>query len=307
MKKVWLSVGCVVLSCVVASAEMTQEDLSFVADLDGTEQRYIKLTPPNLPAEKVDVVFWLHGHGSDRTQVNVYKGRGEIASSLDVCEQNGMLLIFPDYRATTSWMGPAAEADMLQLIDIIKGTYDVGRIFFFGGSMGGSSSLTFAALHPDLVDGVVAFNPLADHMTYNNFQTEIAASFGGTKTEIPEEYRKRSAINHIDELAMPISITVGGVDTTVPPDSARELARLVEAKYPGNVYIDDDAWRGHETDYNASLKAIRRMLCRANGTSYDELYGIGGLVAWWPFGTNGLNDASGHGHSLGAGPDAVIG
>ena len=119
MKKVWLSVGCVVLSCVAASAAMTQEDLSFVAGLDGTEQRYIKLTPPNLPAEKVDVVFWLHGHGSDRTQVNVYKGRGEIASSLDVCEQNGMLLIFPDYRATTSWMGPAAEADMLQLIGIL--------------------------------------------------------------------------------------------------------------------------------------------------------------------------------------------
>ena len=32
-----------------------------------------------------------------------------------------------------------------------------------------------------------------------------------------------------------------------------------------------------------------------------------GLVAWWPFGECGLNDASGNGHTLSAGPEAVIG
>ena len=315
MKKIILTVCHAVLTSAVAFATMTSEDLSFVASSDGTTQKYLKLTPANLPAEKIDVMIWLHGHGCDR--LKVLESRGECSGSRDFCEQNGMLLVSPDYRAQTSWMGPAAEADTLQLIGILKDAYDVGRIFFVGGSMGGTSSLTFAARHPDLVDGVTAFNPLADHMTYEKFQDAIAASFGGTKAEIPDEYRARSAINYINELTMPLAITVGGRDTTIPPDSARELARLVEAAHPGNVYLDDVASRGHETDYDATLKALRQMLCRANGTDYDEVYGGGGgftgaasadgLVAWWPFGKFGLNDACGNGYALVAGPAAVIG
>ena len=308
MIKGFLTVCYAVLTSTVACASMTSEDLSFVASLDGTTQKYLKLTPANLPAEKIDVMIWLHGHGCDR--LKVLESRGECSGSRDFCEQSGMLLVSPDYRAQTSWMGPAAEADTLQLIGILKDAYDVGRIFFVGGSMGGTSSLTFAARHPDLVAGVTAFNPLADHMTYEKFQDAIAASFGGTKEQIPGEYRARSAINYIDELTMPLAITVGGQDTTIPPDSARELARLVEAAHPGNVYLDDVASRAHETDYGATLKALRQMLCRANGTDYDDEYGggtSGGLVAWWPFGDYGLKDASGNGHTLVAGPEVTIG
>lgn len=323
MKKIILTVCHAVLTGAVAFAAMTSEDLSFVASSDGTTQKYVKLTPANLPSEKIDVVIWLHGHGSDRTQVS--QSRGECAGSRDFCEENGMLLVSPDYRAKTSWMGPAAEADMLQLLTILKADYSVGRVFFVGGSMGGSSSLTFAGLHPDLVDGVTGFNPLADHTTYENFQDAIAASFGGSKTEVPDEYAKRSAITHVSELAaakVPIALTLGGADTSVPPASARQLAAEINALNPGQVYVDEVATRGHETDYNATLKALRQMLCRANGTDYDEEYGGGttgggdmpagatsavGLVAWWPFGKHGLNDASGHGYSLVAGPEAVIG
>ena len=60
-----------------------------------------------------------------------------------------------------------------------------------GGSMGATSALTFTALHPDLVDGVVAFNGHANHVEYTNFQEAIQLAFGGTKEAVPEEYKKR--------------------------------------------------------------------------------------------------------------------
>ena len=90
--------------------------------------------------------------------------------------------------------------------------------------MGGTSALTFAARHPELIAGVVAFNPLADHLSYTNFQAAIATSFGGDTKTIPAEYRARSALYFSERFTMPVSITLGGADATVPPQSARALA-----------------------------------------------------------------------------------
>ena len=53
--------------------------------------------------------------------------------------------------------------------------------------------MTFAAIHPERVDGVASMNGTANHLEYENFQDAIAESFGGTKAKIPREYKKRSA------------------------------------------------------------------------------------------------------------------
>ena len=71
-------------------------------------------------------------------------------------------------------MGPAAEADMVQLIQILNETYNVERIILSGGSMGGTGALTFTALHPELVDGVVSRNGTANLVEYERFQDAIA-------------------------------------------------------------------------------------------------------------------------------------
>ena len=73
-----------------------------------------------------------------------------------------MIMVCPDYRAKTSWMGPKAEADVLQIIAELKKQYKIDKVFVCGGSMGGSSALTFTAMHPDLVDGVVSVNGTAN-------------------------------------------------------------------------------------------------------------------------------------------------
>ena len=245
----------VVLALAVGTAcASVTNDVAFTASHDGSEQRYVMILPDEVdPAQPHDLLICLHGHGSDRWQY-IREPRGETRAARDAAAQNKMLFVSPDYRAKTSWMVPAAEADMLQLIGKLKKQYKVRRVILSGGSMGASSALTFTALHPELVDGVVALNGLADHVAYTNFQDAIAAAFGGAKTAVPEEYRRRSAVNFPERFTMPFAITAGGKDTSVPPDSVLRLAKAVQARNPF-VLSDFQKDRGHATDYAASLAA----------------------------------------------------
>ena len=242
-------------------------DCTFRASLDASEQRYMVIEASGGGVRRpTDVLIALHGHGSDRTQFAT-QTRGECQASRDIAAERGMLFVSPDYRAKTSWMGPAAESDMLDLIALLKRQRNVRRVFLCGGSMGGTSALTFAARHPELIAGVTAFNPLADHLAYTNFQSAIAASFGGDKKAIPAEYRARSALYFPDSFTMPVSITLGGKDTTVPPASARALALEIQKRRPDLIYLDENPKRGHATEFVASIKALREMFLRADAAA----------------------------------------
>ncbi|RPI87405.1 MAG: alpha/beta fold hydrolase, partial [Planctomycetaceae bacterium] len=158
------------------------EDVEMTARCDGTPQRYLLVFPPNFRADcQTDLLFVLHGHGSDRWQA-VKNAPAEFRAASDVAAARGMILVSPDYRARTSWMGPRAEADMLQILEDLKARFAVRKVILLGASMGGSSVLTFAAIHPRLVDGVVSMNGTANHVEYEQFQEAIRESFGGSKT-----------------------------------------------------------------------------------------------------------------------------
>ena len=158
-------------------------DVTFTSKLDGTEQRYVVILPPDFRKDTAhDLVIALHGHGSDRWQF-VNDNRGECKGSRDAAAEHQMIFVSPDYRAKTSWMGPAAEADMLQVLDDLHGRYRIRDVIVSGGSMGGTSALAFAALHPECVDGVVSLNGTANLVEYPNFLEAIAESYGGSKVD----------------------------------------------------------------------------------------------------------------------------
>jgi len=230
-------------------------DVEFASRLDGSAQRYVLLLPKAFEAGKpVDLVVALHGHGSDRWQF-VENNRDECRGVRDAAARYGMMFVSPDYRAKTSWMGPKAEADVVQILDEIRRKYPVRYTLVCGGSMGASSALTLAALHPDRVDGVVALNGTANHVEYQRFQDAIAQSFGGTKAEIPEEYRRRSAELNAERLTMPMAATVGGRDQLVPPDSVRRLfGKLRQQGRP--VRLIDRPEGGHSTNYADTTAAM---------------------------------------------------
>jgi len=240
-------------------------DRTFIAVHDGTEQKYVVMTPESLiPDQPVSILIALHGHGSDRWQF-VRQARGECRATRDVAAASGMLLISPDYRAKTSWMGPAAEADMLQIIRTLQQQFDVSRVIICGGSMGGTAALTFSALHSDAIDGVVSLNGTANLVDYQRFQDAIAASYGGSKQEVPEEYRKRSAEFFPQNFAMPLATTTGGQDEVVPANSVLRLVDNIRKHNP-NVLSIHRPDGGHSTNYADTKKALEFVIsaCHAN-------------------------------------------
>ena len=223
---------------------------------DNTEQLYFEYLPSCFDESKIStLIIALHGHGSDLGQVfnGVY---AEFNAIIDVAEGHNAIVISPQYRGTTSWMGPAAEKDVKQIIVEQKDKRRIDRVLITGASMGGSSSLTFASLHPELVDAVVAMNGTANHLEYERFQDAISDSFGGSKIEIPMEYKKRSAEYFPEKfLGKTLAITLGSLDTVVEPDSARRLA-LVLKKIGGDVLLIERENEGHRTNYSDAKEAL---------------------------------------------------
>jgi len=236
-------------------------DVAFTASIDGSIQHYVELAPEPTGSRSPDVVIALHGHGSDRWQF-IRDARDECRGLRDVAAEHGMIVISPDYRARTSWMGPKAEADVVQIIAEVKKHHPVGRVFIAGGSMGGTSALIFAALHPDLVAGVCSLNGTANMLEYERFQDAIRESYGGDKTQAAEEYRKRSPELFPERFTMPVACTTGGRDESVPPNSVLRLVeKLRQAKR--KVLSIHRETGGHSTNYEDTRAAMEFMLREA--------------------------------------------
>jgi dipeptidyl aminopeptidase/acylaminoacyl peptidase len=230
-------------------------DVPFLSELDGTEQRYVIVEAENYTVgDECNLLIALHGHGSDRWQF-IRDSRSECRAARDFATKLGFIYVSPDYRAKTSWMGPSAEADVLQILKILKNQYRIKRTILAGGSMGGTAALSFAVLHPEMVDGVIAMNGTANLEEYDQFQDAISQSFGGTKRQAPEEYRKRSAENFPDRLRMPIAFTTGGLDRSVPPDSSLRLATTLKNQGAPVLHIHQPEG-GHSTNYEDATKAF---------------------------------------------------
>ncbi|MGZ0173104.1 MAG: alpha/beta hydrolase family protein [Planctomycetales bacterium] len=249
-----------------ASKQLRIEDRTFIAKNDGTEQKYVLVYPPDFdPAKPVSLLIALHGHGSDRWQF-VKQARGECSGTRDVAKRHGMLLVSPDYRATTSWMGPKAEEDLAQIVAAIKKRFVVQHVVVSGGSMGGTGALTFAAMHPELVDGVVSLNGTANLVEYERFGDAIAASFGGSRTDVPDEYRSRSAEFFSDRFTMPVAATTGGSDAIVPPDSVLRLLKAIQRKNKDVLSIHRPTG-GHSTNYSDTVQAFEFVISRLKTTA----------------------------------------
>lgn len=237
------------------------EDMAFRAKCDNSLQHYALLYPEGFTATRTHhVLIALHGHGANRWEYT--KGAAdECRAARDAAAAHRMLYVSPDYR-TTSWMGPKAEADLLQILEELKAKFRIGKVVVSGASMGGSSALTFTAMHPELVDGVISMNATANHLEFENLQDAIRESFGGTKARIPQEYKKRSAEYWPERLTMPVGITVGGKDSIVPPASVVRLAGVLKKLQPNVLLIAREA-TGHRTNYVDAKTAFEFVIGKA--------------------------------------------
>jgi predicted esterase len=264
----WVKAATLLLFLVLPAGVLRPEvvpgvqDIVFTAACDGSQQHYMLLLPHSFePGVPHDLLIALHGQGADRHQF-MQRSRGETQATLEVAAAYALILVTPDYRAPASWMGPRAESDLTQIIGELKSRYRIRHLILSGASMGGTGALTYTALHPEIVDAVVAMNGTANLLEYDNYQPAISTSFGGAKDHIPAEYKRRSAEYWPERFTMPVALTIGGHDTTVPPDSVLRLAAILHnLKTP--VFLMHRPDGGHETnlaDAKAALEFAVQVL-----------------------------------------------
>ena len=241
-------------------------DIEFTARVDGSRQRYVEFLPQGYSTNRLcSLMIFLHGHGSDRWQITKGAQWPEIQAVCAVAARHRAILLSPDYRATTSWMGPMAEADLMQILQDQKNQRHVSKILLCGGSMGGTSVLIFTALHPEMVDGVVSLNGTANMVENTGFQEAIAAAYGGTKNEKAQEYLKRSPELVPSRFGtIPVAFSAGGKDTIVPPQSVLRLGKKLETQNPGRVLILFREDTGHSTAYDDAVAGLEFVIGRAS-------------------------------------------
>jgi pimeloyl-ACP methyl ester carboxylesterase len=204
----------------------------------------------------------LHGGGGDRWQF-VNENFKEALAIRDVASKYEMIYVCPECRGKScTWMGPAAEADLAQIIKTVHRRYRINKVFVTGQSSGATSALTFAAIHPELVDGVAVLNGIANFFEYQLYQEPISKSFGGSKGQVPLEYKKRSAEYWPERLTMPVAFTTSGKDEAMPPQSATRLAIVLQQiAHPVLLIHRPDA--GHSTSYEDSITALEYVVSGA--------------------------------------------
>ncbi|OGV67158.1 MAG: hypothetical protein A2498_02920 [Lentisphaerae bacterium RIFOXYC12_FULL_60_16] len=219
------------------------------------------------PGRHTGWIVVLHGHGSDGNQVFV---RPDIRDTrLPIFEELGYGVFSPNLRGN-AWMSPSARDDLHAWLDILRAEYGAEKFFFISGSMGGTSNLIYAAVHPQDVAGVVALCPATDLPGYyrwcfenpggvkDEIRNAIHAAYGGSPAEQPKVYDRHSALRNASNLTMPVVVIHGDSDPLIPVGQSRRLAESLRGK--ADFQYLELPGAGHDFPQDPVLPYIRRML-----------------------------------------------
>jgi pimeloyl-ACP methyl ester carboxylesterase len=182
-------------------------------------------------------IIVIHGHGSSGDQL--YTRQDIREHSLPGFLESGAGILTANLRGN-AWMGPAAAHDMHELIEYLRNEHGLKKAVFSSGSMGGTSNLIYATLYPGDVSVVVARGAASDLSSYYNWCLQkdhpiiqeiaeaIRKSYGGTPKEMPELYAKHSVLKNAEKLTMPVYLSHGGDDQTIPVEQSRALAEKLK-------------------------------------------------------------------------------
>ena len=182
----------------------------------------------------------------------------------------GYLVFCPDYRGCGDSEGEMEWAagevgDVLAAIEYLElcGLTD-GRIGLYGVSHGAAISVLAASREPE-IDAVVAESGFYDMKAFYDYLTwgreDFALACGGTPEQVPEEYRRRSAIEYADGIDCPVFITHGKLDLVVPYGQAVDMYdALIAAGKPAAIalYEDEGHWIFRPEYEGEYLQAVLR-------------------------------------------------
>jgi len=219
-----------------SSAESGTTDVREIAIVyrahDGRQSHAIVLLPASYDGDvPLPLVISPHGRGED--------GAANARLWGDLPALGGFAIVNPDGMGSHldgrySWGAPAQIADLAHMPGIVQAALpwlriDPHRVYAVGGSMGGQETLLLVALHPELLAGAVAVDPVADFSRqYRNFgqrpggkalQRLARSEVGGTPATFPAAFAARSPLALAGSIAasrMPLEIWWTRTDRIVP-------------------------------------------------------------------------------------------
>ena len=169
----------------------------------------------------------------------------------------GYIVLASQYRGVAGGTGMEQFGgddinDVLKLIDISEsfGFAQQGGVYMFGGSRGGMMTYIASRMDERIRAAAVWAGISNSFEGFHEREFAMRRVFielvGGTPDELPEEFKRRSAVMWADEIMVPLLIGHGGdADWRVPPHHAVNMADALE-RYgrPHRLVIYPDADHG---------------------------------------------------------------
>lgn len=213
---------------------------TFTCTLDGSLWPYLV---QDAPGEPQAILLSLHGHYGDETQMMTEGDYDDAFGKLRrECLWRDWAYVCAWYGGN-SWMGPVAEAGMVDLIEVLRQRWPDVPVYLQGGSMGGTSVLILALRQPQLFAGVTARCPAADIAAYydwalaradenptlRNVTDAIRIHYTMDGHDLQEELSARSVLRHAELVTMPVNLCHGESDALIPVAWTRQLAARLQA------------------------------------------------------------------------------
>ncbi|MGW5421584.1 dipeptidyl-peptidase 5 [Streptomyces sp. NPDC003943] len=154
-----------------------------------------------------------------------------------------------------------------------EGTADPARLAVRGGSAGGWTTAA-SLVHSDVYACGTILYPILDPGGWatdetHDFESRYMDGLIGPVAEVPERYRERSPLEHIDRITAPFLLLQGLDDVICPPAQAdRFLARMAGRGVP-HAYI---AFEGESHGFRKAETLIRAL--EAELSLYAQTFGI---------------------------------
>lgn len=157
-----------------------------------------------------------------------------------------------------------------------KGIIDPKRAVIRGGSAGGFTVL-MALCTPETAGVFAAGNSLYGVSDLNalvedthKFESQYLFKLvGGTPKEVPDVYAARSAVNHADQIQVPLLILQGSDDHVVPPNQAEAIVKKIREKGGEVEYIVFEG-EGHGWRRAENVKAALEKECQF----YEKVFNL---------------------------------